>query len=189
MVYLGRKLGLLHFPEKNEFYLSNCVCEENVLLSTLNLGAGLFLCFLPTTSVRLKLLKSRASFPTSPASSPAFTAVQRRPNEGGYGRELLGHRPQQAELSQIPELKGSGSKGDDEVLFALADPDHCHSLFLGFTAWVVSQMPASSGSKVGRHEFVSHLIMGHKICFQSCWLTRVEPVIGQCARERTEAAG
>ena len=128
-----------------------------MLLSTLNLGAGLFLCFLPTTSVRLKLLKSRASFPTSPATSPAFAAVQRRPNEGRYGRELLRHRPQQAELSQIPELKGSGSKGNDEVLFALADPDHCHSLFLRFTAWVVSQMPASSGSKVGRHQFVSHL--------------------------------
>ena len=167
MVYLGRKLGLLHFPEKNEFYLSNCVSEENVLLSTLNLGAGLFLCFLPTTSVRLKLLKSRASFPTSPATSPAFAAVQRRPNEGGYGRELLGHRPQQAELSQIPELKGSGSKGDDEVLFALADPDHCHSLFLRFTAWVVSQVPASSGSKVGRHEFVSHLIRSHKSAFKA----------------------
>ena len=160
-----------------------------MLLSTLNLGAGLFLCFLPTTSVCLKLLKSRASFPTSPTTSPAFAAVQRRPNEGGYGRELLGHRPQQAELSQIPELKGSGSKGDDEVLFALADPDHCHSLFLRFTAWVVSQVPASSGSKVGRHEFVSHLIRGHKISFQSCWLTRVEPVMGQWARERTDAAG
>ena len=127
-----------------------------MLLSTLDLGAGLLLCLLPTTGVCLKLLKSRASFPAPPATLPAFATVQRRPNQGRYGRKLFGHRPEQAELAQVPKLKGGGSEGDDEVLFALTDPDHGHSLLLRFSAWIVSQMPTSTSSKVGRHQFVSH---------------------------------
>ena len=152
MVNLGRKLN----PPRSQkrFYLSNCVCEENVLLSTLHLGAGLFLGFRPTTAVCLKLWKSRASFPASPATSPAFATVQGGPNEGRNGWELLGHRPQQAELAQVPELERGGGEGDDEVLFALAQPDHRHSLLLWFATWVVSQVSASTRSKVSRHEFV-----------------------------------
>ena len=160
-----------------------------MLLSTLDLGAGLLLWFLPTTCVRLLLWKSRASFPTSPTTSPAFAAMQGRPNKGRYRWKLLGHCPQQAELTQVPELERGGSEGNDEVLLALAHSDHCYSLLFWFSAWVVSQVSASTCSKVGRHKFISHLVIKIKICFQCFWLTRLEPVMRQCARERTDAAG
>ena len=69
----------------------------------------------------------------------------------------LRHRPQEAQLAQVPQLEGGSGEGDDEVLLALADPDHGDPLLLGLAACLVPQVASSSGSEIGRHQFISHL--------------------------------
>ena len=109
-----------------------------------------------TLLVRL-LLQSGTSLPAPSTSSPALAAVQGGPDQGGDGRELLRHRPQEAQLAQVPQLEGGSGEGDDEVLLALADPDHGDPLLLGLAACFVPQVASSSGSEIGCHQFISHL--------------------------------